>query len=103
MKLPGFKAEASLYKSKGCYLMGEPDGIARQVVTPAIYYGEYMQSLDDMSWSRFGTGGIVTRGASYWFCRAKCIRENCFGGTTEKNVRCIDNCETLCRLLSGPI
>lgn len=111
MKMPGFTAEASIYKSNGHYMMGGVTGeITKPLVSTATAYGNYgnllaqyqTQFLIDLyfgGWGSAGWGGGGGGGASYWTCRASCINKNCLeqGMSAGEIARCISDCEKTCR------
>lgn len=83
MKMPGFTAEASVYKSSGCYMAGGHESNMRPAVGPAAHDYHVPIMLP-------GPGGASWGGSSSWsggrsfidcgrWCRSECNTDGlCF-------------------------
>ena len=100
MKMPGFTADASVYKSNGHYMMaGVPGEITKPLVSTAAVNPYIFTTRFLIDWY-FGGNSIGGVGdTSYAFCRANCINKDCMkvGMSAEEIARCISACESKCR------
>jgi len=111
MKMPGFSAEASIYKSNGHYMMCRvPGEITKALVgtaTSGAYYDELLATyqtqflidwyLGDKDKDKDKGGGGHSPDPRYAICRTNCIAQKCDKASAGAIARCISDCEKSCR------